>query len=86
MTKQNQYFPQSRPHPGETLQEKLDEMGMLPKEFALQIGRSEEVVYAILGEETAITPEMAALFENVLDIPTHFWISSQDNYDAYNAL
>ncbi|HQS25080.1 MAG: hypothetical protein B7Y11_12975 [Sphingobacteriia bacterium 24-36-13] len=29
---ENQYFPQSRPHPGETLKEKLDEMGMPPKE------------------------------------------------------
>lgn len=25
---ENQYFPQSVPHPGETLNEKLDEMGM----------------------------------------------------------
>jgi hypothetical protein len=29
---ENQYFPQSRPHPGETLKEKLDEMGMPLKE------------------------------------------------------
>jgi HTH-type transcriptional regulator / antitoxin HigA len=30
---ENQYFPQSRPHPGETLKEKLDEMGMPPKKY-----------------------------------------------------
>lgn len=29
---ENQYFPQSVPHPGETLKEKLDEMGMPLKE------------------------------------------------------
>lgn len=29
---ENQYFPQSVPHPGETLKEKLDEMGMPSKE------------------------------------------------------
>lgn len=31
MALQNQYFPQSRPHPGETLTEKLEEMEMGPK-------------------------------------------------------
>ena len=34
---QNQYFPQSRPHPGETLAEKLEEMGMGSKEFAISV-------------------------------------------------
>jgi len=36
MTNQNQYFPPIVFHPGETLAEKLKEMAMSPKEFALR--------------------------------------------------
>jgi len=41
MALQNQYFPQSRPHPGETLTEKLEEMEMGPNEFALRTDKPE---------------------------------------------
>lgn len=85
MAQQNQYFPQTRPHPGETLAEKLEEMGMGPKEFALRTGKPEKTVIAILKGESSITPDMAVQFENVLRIPAHFWINSQRNHDEYKA-
>ena len=65
MATQNQYFPQSRPHPGETLTEKLEEMKMGPKEFALRSGKPEKTIIAILKGESSITPDMAVQFENV---------------------
>ena len=85
MTKVNQYFPQSRPHPGETLSEKLEEMGMGPKEFALRTGKPEKTINAVLKGESSITPDMAVQFENVTRIPAHFWLNSQRSYDEYKA-
>jgi HTH-type transcriptional regulator / antitoxin HigA len=82
---ENQYFPQSRPHPGETLKEKLDEMGMDPKEFAHLTGTPENVIIAILNEESPITTDMAVQFENVTKIPATFWVNHQKGYDEYIA-
>ena len=85
MAKQNQYFPQSRPHPGETLAEKLEEMGMSSKEFAIHTGKPEKTINAILNGKSAITSDMAKLFENVTKIPAHFWMNSQRSYDEFVA-
>jgi len=82
---QNQYYPQSRPHPGETLAEKLDEMGMGPKEFALRTGKPEKTIIAIIKGQSSITPDMAVQFENVTRIPAHFWMNHQLSYDEYMA-
>ncbi|MBE9602376.1 ImmA/IrrE family metallo-endopeptidase [Pedobacter sp. MC2016-24] len=79
----NQYFPQSRPHPGETLEDKLEEMGMGPKEFALRTGKPEKTITAVLKGESSITSDMAVQFENVTKIPAHFWMSHQRGYDEY---
>lgn len=83
MAKQNQYFPQSRPHPGETLAEKLEEMEMGPKEFALRTGKPEKTIIAVLKGESSITPDMAVQFEHVTKIPAHFWMNHQRSYDEF---
>ena len=85
MAIQNRYFPQSRPHPGETLQEKLEEMGMGPKEFAIRVGKPEKTITAVLNGQSAITPDMSVLFEKVTKIPANFWMNHQKNYDEYKA-
>lgn len=85
MAKQNQYFPQSVPHPGETLAEKLEEMGMGPKEFALRTGKPEKTIIAVLKGESSITPDMAVQFENVTKIPANFWMNHQRGFDEYIA-
>jgi HTH-type transcriptional regulator/antitoxin HigA len=84
-TKKNQYHPQIAFHPGETLAEKLKELGMGPKEFAIRTGKPEKTVIAILKEKSSITPEMAVQFEHVLKIPAHFWLNMQRNYDEFIA-
>lgn len=83
MAKENQYFPQSVPHPGETLAEKLEEMKMGPKEFALRTGKPEKTIIAVLKGESSITPDMAVQFENVTRIPANFWMNHQRGYDEY---
>ncbi len=85
MAKQNQYFPQSVPHPGETLAEKLEEMEMGPKEFALRTGKPEKTIIAIVNGKSSITPDMAVQFENVTKIPANFWMNHQRGYDEYIA-
>ena len=77
----NEYFPQTISHPGTILQEKLQEMGMSIKEFALRSDKPEKTIIAIIKEESAITHEMAIKFENVTQIPANFWMRHQQRYD-----
>ena len=85
MTRRNEYFPQSRPHPGKTLVEKLEEMGMNYKDFAECTGKPEQIIIAVLNGKGAITPDLAMQFEKVTLIPAHFWLNSQRNYDEFRA-
>lgn len=85
MATQNQYIPQTFPHPGETLEEKLQEIGMGAKEFGIRTGKPEKTIYAILKGESSITADMAVLFESVTKIPANFWLNSQRLYDEYVA-
>lgn len=85
MVKQNQFFPQVVFHPGETLDEKLKEMGIGPKEFAFRTGKPEKTITAILKGESSITPDMAVQFESVTRIPARFWMNYQREYDEYIA-
>jgi len=85
MAKQNEYVPQSVPHPGETLAEKLEELGIGPKEFAVRTDKPEKTITAVLKGKSSITPDMAILFEKILYIPAHFWLNKQLRYDEYVA-
>lgn len=82
---QNEYFPQSVFHPGVDLKEKLDEIKMGPKEFALKSEKPEKTITAILKFESSITPDMAVQFEKVLKIPADFWLKRQYQYNEYIA-
>lgn len=81
----NQYIPSVVFHPAETLREKLAEMGMGIKEFALRTNKPEKTIIAVLNQESSLTPEMAVLFENVTQIPASFWINKQARYNEYVA-
>lgn len=81
----NQFTPTVVFHPAETLREKLAEIGMSIKEFALRTGKPEKTIIAVLNEESSLTPEMAVLFENVTQIPASFWINKQARYNEYMA-
>lgn len=85
MPTKNNYTPPIVFHPGETLAEKLDEMGMGPKEFALRTGKPEKTIIAVLNGKSSITPDMAVQFENVTKIPANFWMNHQRSYDEFIA-
>jgi HTH-type transcriptional regulator / antitoxin HigA len=72
-------------HPGVTLAEKLDELNMPIKEFAIRVDKPEKTIHAVLNGSSSITSDMAILFERVLSIPATFWLKKQSNYDEYSA-
>lgn len=71
--------------PGDMLQEKLEELGMPIKEFCLRCGKPEPTIHHVLKGRSAITPDMAILFEKVLKIPAHVWLDMQALHDEYQA-
>jgi len=79
------YKPDYAVHPGETLREKLEELEMTPKEFAIRTGKPEKTISEILNGKSSITFDMAVLFEKVLKIPANFWIKKQANYNEFIA-
>lgn len=70
-------------HPGEVLGEKLEEMGMSIKEFALRATKPEKTIIAVINGNSSITSEMAISFESVTKIPASFWLRNQALYDEY---
>jgi addiction module HigA family antidote len=81
MAKKKEYTPEIIPHPGLTLAEKLQELRMGPKEFAVRTGKPEKTIIAVMSGKSSITPDMAILFENVLKIPAHYWTNHQRAFD-----
>ncbi len=72
-------------HPGITLREKLEELQITPKEFAIRTGKPIKTISNVLNGKSSITPEMAVQFEKVLNIPANFWMAKQANYNEYVA-
>lgn len=81
----NEYNPDVVFHPGETLQEKLEELNVPPKEFSIRTGKPEKTISRVLHGKSSITPDMAVLFETVLGIPASFWLRKQSRYDEFLA-
>lgn len=85
MATKNQYTPRKVSHPGVTLGAKIQEMEMSVREFAVRTAKPEKTILAVIRGDSSITPDMAVIFENVTQIPAHFWMSRQRNYDEYMA-
>ncbi len=87
MTKliKTEYVPDYVSAPGETLQEKLDELGFSQAELAMRTGRPKKTINEIIQGKAAITPETAIQFEMVLKIPAHFWLTREAKYRSWLA-
>lgn len=83
--RKNQYNPDWIPHPGMSLEEKLEELEMGIKEFAIRTGKPEQTIIKVLKGDSSITPDMAVQFEDVLKIPASLWMRKQRNFDEYLA-
>jgi len=72
-------------HPGEFLSERLNELGMSQKEFAVRANKPEKTVIAIIKGKSSITPDMSVAFEQVLKTPAYMWLNLQREYDEFIA-
>ena len=69
-------------HPGETLAETLEELGMSQAELAQRMGRPLQMISEIVQGKKAITAETALQLERATGVPANFWNSAQRNYEA----
>ena len=84
-TKEKYFRPIISFHPGKTLNNKLNEMGMGVKEFSERTGKPEKTIFAVLNGDSSVTSDMAIIFEKVTGIPAHFLLAKQKNYDEFLA-
>ena len=80
----NEYNPQTMPHPCETILEKIEEMNIGIAEFVSQTGLLEETMMSIINGQGSITLDVATSLERTTNIPIHFWLNLQRNYDDCN--
>src|SRR5213595_1059071 len=69
-------------HPGETLAETLEGLGMSQAELAQRMGRPLEMISEIIQGKKGITAKTALQLERATGVPANFWNSSQRNYEA----
>lgn len=81
MAEKNQYNPLRVSHPGITLEDKIQEMEMTVREFAIRAAQPEKAILAVLRGDSAITTDLAEAFETVTRIPAHFWLNRQRLYN-----
>lgn len=72
-------------HPGETLLETLEELGMTQKELAERAGRPLKTINEIVQGKAAITADTAIQLERVTGVPANFWNNAQRNYEGFLA-
>jgi HTH-type transcriptional regulator/antitoxin HigA len=76
----NRYISDLAIHPGEFLEETLEEIGMSQIELSKRLGRPQQTVNEIIKGKKSITPETALELEDVLGIPSHIWIGLEGEY------
>lgn len=67
-------------HPGVTVKEKLDDMGITTNELAIKTDFKLDYINGIINEKENITPEFAKALEEVTDVSSTFWLNLQNNY------
>lgn len=72
-------------HPGEFLQEILEEIGMSQVELSNRIGRPTQAINEIIKGKKSITSKTALELEDVLKVPAHVWIGLESEYQVVKA-
>ncbi|KAB2908728.1 MAG: HigA family addiction module antidote protein [Ignavibacteriales bacterium] len=83
INREYKYIPPVFYPPGETLSERLEELGISSETFAAQVNLPEEVVISVLKGDAPITPEIAEKLEKALKLPACFWLNMQKDYDEF---
>ena len=67
-------------HPGEFLEETIEEIGMSQAELANRLGRPMQAINEIIKGKKSITSTTALELEDVLGIPSHIWLGLENEY------
>ena len=68
-------------HPGEILQDELNELGVVPSEFARQIDVPPNRISQIISGKRSITADTALRFGHWFGVEPLFWINLQSQFD-----
>ena len=68
-------------HPGETLQDELDELNVSPSEFAREIDLPTNRIDQIIAGKWSITADSALRFGHWFNVDPRFWINLQSQFD-----
>lgn len=82
---ETEYHPDVFLHPGDHLQELLDEQGMTQVELARRTGRPVKTINEIVKGRVSITTDTALQLERVFGVPAHFWVNLENNYQEHLA-
>ncbi|MCE2458668.1 MAG: HigA family addiction module antidote protein [Dehalococcoidia bacterium] len=69
------------PHPGESVRECIDEVGMTVKECAMRIGVTPNNMYRLVNGRIGISPKVALGLESLGWSNAEFWMRLQAQYD-----
>jgi len=72
-------------HPGEHIQEELNEMGMSPEEFAVRLGVTSDALVAVLEGRQGLTAEMAMRLGHFFGTSAQSWLNLQSSFDLEQA-
>lgn len=72
-------------HPGELLEETLEDIGMSQAELADRMGRPKQMINEIIKGKKSITSTTALELEDVLGIPSHIWLGLEGEYQIVKA-
>ena len=75
--------------PGATIKEQLEDKGISQSEFAAKMEMSEESLNRLLDGRARLTSEIATKLENILGVPTKFWLNLEAVYrkkEEHNSL
>lgn len=72
-------------HPGEFLEEILEDLGMSQKELSNRIGRPTQTINEIIKGKKSITSKTAIELEDVLKVPAHIWMGLENEYQMIQA-
>ena len=72
-------------HPGEILQDELDELKVSPSEFARQIDVPPNRIGQIIAGKRSISADSALRFGHWFGVDPRFWINLQSQFDLATA-
>jgi addiction module HigA family antidote len=81
----NKYIPNYLVTPGEVLKEYLRYAGITQSSLATRTGLSKKTINEIVKTKSAITAEVALVFERILGRPAHFWSNLERQYQEDKA-